>query len=125
MTSPVIRSACKAVINGMVPLVNKLIKGTFKYSHRAASNRVWNEPLFVIHLLSQISESNASKSLRSGSRGEVTVIGIRIRIEYLFYWWLYRMTTYKVHDLSVDQQEVSVANVDNGDGDTFQVDWAP
>ena len=30
ITSPVILSACKAVINGKVPLVNKLTNGTFR-----------------------------------------------------------------------------------------------
>lgn len=47
ITSPVIRSACRAVTRAMVPLVNSARCLTPKYSHRAFSNCLWKGPLFV------------------------------------------------------------------------------
>ena len=38
ITSPVMRRAWRAVISGSVPLVKRLMKGTLRYSHRAASS---------------------------------------------------------------------------------------
>ena len=41
MTSPVMRRACKAVMSGRVPLVNRLMNGTPRYSHNAFSSSLW------------------------------------------------------------------------------------
>lgn len=41
ITSPVMRRACKAVMSGKVPLVNRLTNGTPRNSHRARSSSLW------------------------------------------------------------------------------------
>ena len=76
ITSPVTLKACSAVISGNVPFVNKLMYGTFKYSHNAFSNCWWNCPLLVIHLLCHISCRYGINSSNFGNSGDVTVISL-------------------------------------------------
>lgn len=95
MTSPVIRRACRAVIRGRVPLVNRLTYGTLRYSANAFSNSLWKLPLLVIHLLSQIFFNSAVKSSRFGRSGDVTVINL-LSISRNLYSSLFKFLLYIV-----------------------------
>ena len=95
MTSPVMRRACRAVIRGRVPLVNRLTYGTLRYSANAFSNSLWKLPLLVIHLLSQIFFNSAVKSSRFGRSGDVTVINL-LSISRNLYSSLFKFLLYIV-----------------------------
>ena len=72
ITSPVMRSACRAVISAIVPLEKSDRYFTPRCPHSAFSSSSWNGPLLVSHRLSHIFSREGVNSSSGGRNGCVT-----------------------------------------------------